>query len=73
MGSIINLAMVSSLGFGSKKFNYALFFQTIAFTSPPPNGLSFAKNFKLLAHYTKGKFYRLKRQKLLVKHSDFIN
>jgi len=57
--AIFNLVTVRSLGFGSKAFNWSFFFKRFAFTGPPPNGLSFAKNFNLLVHYTKGKLSKL--------------
>ena len=50
----IHLVTVRSLGFGSKTFNYKSFLSYSAFTSSPPSGLNFAKDFNLLAPYTKG-------------------
>lgn len=51
---IFNLVTVRSLGFGSKEFNCQFCFKPLAFATPTPIGLSCAKPFKLLAHYTKG-------------------
>jgi len=68
---IINLVTIRSLGFGSKVFNFSLYFELLAFTTSTPIGLNFAKNLKLLAHYTKGTSSGCCPFRLFVTFSDF--
>ena len=70
-GITFSLATVRSLGFGSKAFNSSVLFRTTAFTPSPPNGLNFAKDFNLLAPYTKGTSLGFRPDRLFVTLSSF--
>jgi hypothetical protein len=68
---VVNLVTVRSLGFGSKTSNSTVLFSYSAFTSSPPTGLNFARDFNLLAPYTKGTSLGFPPDRLFVTLSSF--
>jgi hypothetical protein len=68
---VLNLVTVRSLGFGSKTSNWKCFFSHYAFTWFSPNGLNFARDFNLLAPYTKGTSVGIGLERLIVTFLGF--
>jgi hypothetical protein len=60
------------LASGLKPLTESVFLSDSAFTWSPPNGLNFARDFNLLAPYTKGTSLGFRPDRLIVTFSSFI-